>query len=72
VKTLDLMISTVATLCIVTLLGASSWSPDSMVSFQSLWWQVLVFSCFSLFIFDLLCKRSSWPPCISSSLWLYL
>jgi hypothetical protein len=33
VKTLDLVVSTAAALCVVTLLGASSWCPDSMVSF---------------------------------------
>jgi hypothetical protein len=67
VKTLDLVISTVAALYVVTLLGASLWSPDSTVSFQCLRWQVLVFCVFLFFIFDLLCKRFSSPPCIGSA-----
>jgi hypothetical protein len=67
VKTLDLVVSTAAALCVVTLLGASSWSPDSMVSFQCLRCQVLVFRVFLFFIFDLLCKRFSSPPCIGSA-----
>jgi hypothetical protein len=67
VKTLDLVVSTAAALCVVTLLGRSPWSPDSMVSFQCLRWQFLVFRVFLFFILDLLCKRFSSPPCIGSA-----
>jgi hypothetical protein len=62
VKTLDLVVSTAATLCVVTLLGALSWSPDT--TRVSLFFVVLVFLCFSFFIFDLICKRFSSPSCI--------
>jgi hypothetical protein len=63
VKTLDLAVSTAAALCVVTLLGASSWSPDAT------WYRLfvfvdLVFLCFLFFIFDLLYKRFSSSPCI--------
>jgi hypothetical protein len=67
VKTLDLVVSTAASLCVVTLLGASSWSLDSTILFHCLRWQVLVFRVFLFFIFDLLCKRFSSPPCIGSA-----
>jgi hypothetical protein len=65
VKTLDLMVSTAAVLCVATLLEASSWSPDFMVCLR---WQVLIFRV----LFYLLCKRLSSPPCISSPIGLYL
>jgi hypothetical protein len=54
-----------AALCIVTLLGVSSWSPATT------WYRFIVFGgkfwffrVFFIFIFGLLCKRFSSPPCI--------
>jgi hypothetical protein len=66
VKTLDLTVSTMAADCVVTLLGASLWSPDSTrsVPMSSLVLVFLVLFCLS---FDLLCKRFSSPPCIGSA-----
>jgi hypothetical protein len=67
VKTLDLTISTAATVYVVTLLGHchGAQSPLGIVSMS------LVASfgplCFLFFIFDLLCKRFSSSPCISSA-----
>jgi hypothetical protein len=62
VKTLDLAILTVAALCVVTLLGASLWSRDTTM-FLFFGFCSFGFSVF-FFIFDLLCKRFSYPPCI--------
>jgi hypothetical protein len=68
VKTLDLVVSTAAALSIVTLLGASSRSPDSTwYRFDVFGGKFLVFPCFIFFIFDLLCKRFSSSPCIGSA-----
>jgi hypothetical protein len=47
VKTLDLTVSTAAALCVVTLLGASSWSPVA-TQYCFVVFVVLVFPCFSL------------------------
>jgi hypothetical protein len=69
VKTLDLMVS--MTVCVVILLGASSWSPDS-TRFCFFVFVVLVFPCYLFFIFDLLCKRFSSPPCIGSAVGCYI
>jgi hypothetical protein len=71
VKTLDLAVSTAAARCVVTLLGASSWSLDT-IRYRFVFFVVLVFPCFSLFIFDLLCKRFSSPPCIGSAVGCYI
>jgi hypothetical protein len=64
VKTLDLAVSTAPPLCVVTLLGASSWSPDT-TWYRTFVFVDLIFLCFLFFIFDLLCKRFSSSPCIS-------
>jgi hypothetical protein len=50
VKTLDLAVTTAAALCVVTLLGASSWSPDTTWYRFNVFGQVLVFPCF-LFLY---------------------
>jgi hypothetical protein len=71
VKTLDLMVSMTATLCVVTLLRASSWSPDS-TRFRFFIFVVLVFPCYLFFIFDLLCKRFFSPPCIGLAVGCYI
>jgi hypothetical protein len=71
VKTLDLTVSTAAALDVVTLLGASSWSPDFA------WYRFnvfvgLVFPCFLFFIFDLLVRGSPHHFVSVRPLWLYL
>jgi hypothetical protein len=71
VKTLDLAVSTAATLCIVTLLRASSWSPD-ITRYHFSVFVVFVFCVFIFFIFDLFCKRFSSPSCIGSAVSCYI
>jgi hypothetical protein len=58
VKTLDLAVSTVMAPCVVALLGASSWSPDTTL----FCFNVFVDLFFLFFIFDLLCKSMSNRP----------
>jgi hypothetical protein len=71
VKTLDLSVSTAVAPCIVTLLGASSWSPDT-TRFHFFVFVVLVFPCFSVFIFDLFVRGSPLHLVSVRPLWLYL
>jgi hypothetical protein len=71
VKTVDLAVSTAAALCIVALLRASPWSPDT-TRYRFSVFVVLVFSVFLFFIFDLLYKRFSSPPCTGSAVGCYI
>jgi hypothetical protein len=73
VKTLDLVVSTTAALCVVTLLGASSQSPDSTwYRFDVFGGKFLVFHV--LFSLILICFIRGSPHHIVSvwPLWLYL